>query len=141
MFGGVKITAADKWFSLFIRFRDRWTCQMCKRHCPRRKFNNPDLPTAKLECSHFFSRRHKATRYDERNAETLCFQCHAWVEGHQTEREDRCKQKLGEFEFNKLLVLAKTPARYLPPEKEIAALFRKKVQAMAKKKGMLWLVK
>ena len=96
---------------------------------------------AKLECSHFFSRRHKATRYDERNAETLCFQCHAWVEGHQTEREARCKANLGEAEFNKLLVLTRTPAKYLLEEKLIAAYFRKKVHEIAKKRGMLWLIK
>ena len=31
---GIKRTAADHWFSLYVRCRDKWTCQRCHTKYP-----------------------------------------------------------------------------------------------------------
>ena len=68
--GAVKIDKADKIFSLYIRTRDNWTCQRCK--------NKYEPPTSALHCSHFMGRGKEATRFDEDNADALCYGCHRY---------------------------------------------------------------
>ena len=66
----VKIDTADKYFSLYIRTRDKWTCQRCgKRYQP---------PTNALHCSHFKGRAKENTRYEPLNADALCYGCHQY---------------------------------------------------------------
>lgn len=66
----VKIDAADKAFSQYIRTRDNWTCQRCgKKYSP---------PTQALHTSHFKGRGKEATRFDPRNADALCYGCHRY---------------------------------------------------------------
>lgn len=67
----------DILFSLYIRTRDNWTCQRC--------FSQKPEKSQGLHCSHIFSRRHKATRWDEQNAKALCFSCHQWYGGNPVE--------------------------------------------------------
>lgn len=65
MFGKVKIDAADRLFSEYIRKRDK-VCVRCKR-------------SAGLTCSHYWGRKNENTRYDLENADALCISCHlAW---------------------------------------------------------------
>lgn len=59
---------ADKLFSLIVRARGH--CQRCGRH--------PGEVT--LQCAHILSRKYTATRWDEKNALSLCVGCHHW--GH-----------------------------------------------------------
>jgi hypothetical protein len=81
----LKITAADRWFSLCVRERADWRCEVCGKHYER--------GSQGLHCSHFWSRRHQSVRHDPDNAAAHCFGCHqrlggdpldfaAWVEGH-----------------------------------------------------------
>ena len=61
---------ADKWFSEFIRLRDsdefgRVTCVTCSHRGHWRD----------LQCGHWITRGHMATRYDERNCHTQCRGC------------------------------------------------------------------
>lgn len=73
----VKIDAADKAFSLYIRTRDKWTCQRCgKQYTP---------PTNALHCSHFMGRAKEATRFDPQNADALCYGCHQYFTSHPAE--------------------------------------------------------
>lgn len=73
----VKIDKADKAFSLYVRTRDNWTCQRCnKRYEP---------PTSALHCSHFQGRGKEATRFDEINADALCYGCHQYFTSHPAE--------------------------------------------------------
>ena len=66
----IKIDKADKAFSTYIRTRDNWTCQRCmKRYDP---------PTSALHCSHFMGRGKEATRFDELNADAICYGCHRY---------------------------------------------------------------
>lgn len=61
---------ADKTFSQFIRDRDEWTCCKCGTQDRERM----------MQCSHYWSRAHSATRYVPDNCITLCAKCHWAVE-------------------------------------------------------------
>ena len=75
--GKIKIDKADKVFSQYIRTRDNWTCQRCKK-----KY---EPPTSALHCSHFMGRGKEATRFDENNADAMCYGCHQYFTSHPAE--------------------------------------------------------
>lgn len=101
-FGRIKIDAADRFFSWFIRERDEWKCVRCGRQ-HRRKSQG-------LDNSHYFSRSNEGTRFDPDDCDSLCsFSCHdKW------EKEDREEYKafkikqLGQARFDALYVKAHT---------------------------------
>ena len=99
---GIKISALDKVFSLYIRKRDKWTCQRCH------KVFTP--PTNVLQCSHFFGRTMKSVRFEPFNCDALCYGCHRYWEKEDREgyRAFKVKQ-LGERGFNLLTLLAHQP--------------------------------
>ena len=59
----MKISAADKWFSLCIREASNYTCVTCGK-------------MGRMECSHVYSRRHRTIRWDVENAMSQCNGCH-----------------------------------------------------------------
>lgn len=85
----------DKLFSIYIRTRDNWTCQFC--------FKRLEPPTNYIQCSHFWGRTHRATRFDENNCDTLCKRCHFNNEDNKQGyyREFKLKQ-LGEEKYLEL---------------------------------------
>ena len=58
---------ADSLFSAFIRARDG-KCVKCGKRPPE----------VQLQCSHFWARGRKNTRYDPENCDALCAACHYW---------------------------------------------------------------
>lgn len=73
----IKIDQADKYFSLYIRTRDNWTCKRCHvQYIP---------PTKALHCSHFQGRAKENTRFDPDNADALCYGCHQYFTSHPAE--------------------------------------------------------
>lgn len=95
----MRLRQADKLFSIYIRNRDKWTCQRCHtRYEP---------PTTALHCSHYFSRVKECTRFEPDNCIALCFGCHnLW--GHGDQRDEYTafmKKKLGK-RFMGLIVQA-----------------------------------
>jgi len=67
----IKILKEDKVFSQYIRKRDG----KCVRCGSKVRFNEKGLPISH-ECSHYWSRGNWNTRFDEDNADCLCFACH-----------------------------------------------------------------
>ena len=67
---GIKITPADKWFSLCIRERNGWTCERCGMQY--------HTPTSGLQCAHIFGRANKSVRLEPLNAFALCSGCHSY---------------------------------------------------------------
>lgn len=68
----------DKWFSLFIRLR----------HADEREFAkcitcNKVAHYKELQCGHFMSRKHYATRWDEVNCQVQCSGCNVFRYGEQ----------------------------------------------------------
>src|SRR3990167_3449 len=80
---------ADIVFSLYIRQRDKrcFTCNSAKN----------------LQCGHFISRSHNATRYDPENAKAQCVGCNVFKNGNMAEYSYRLLQKLGKERFNALI--------------------------------------
>lgn len=75
--GKVKIDKADRLFSLYIRTRDKWTCQRCS--------NRFQPPTSGLHCSHFVGRAKENTRFEPLNCDSLCHGCHQFFSSHPIE--------------------------------------------------------
>ena len=68
----------DKWFSLYIRLRESTMDGVTQCFtCGKIDYHN------KLQCGHFQSRRHLATRFDETNCQVQCVGCNMFKSGEQ----------------------------------------------------------
>ena len=98
----IKITQEDKLFSEYIRKRAMQRMGGCERcHAPKTSYKE-------LQCAHIFSRRNKATRWDEDNALGLCYGCHMYLTGEPVESIIFAKAKLGEPQFEMLRLRSMT---------------------------------
>lgn len=95
-----KTDPADKYFSLYIRTRDKWTCQKCFKYYPP--------PTNLLHCSHFCGRGKESTRFEPLNADALCFHCHQYFTSHPQEHYAWQVAKKGQAMVDKLILLSHT---------------------------------
>jgi hypothetical protein len=68
----IKITPADKYFSLCIRERSDNTCERCGKVYSEGRG---------LQCCHYESRRNYSTRFEPLNAFALCYACHCLLDG------------------------------------------------------------
>lgn len=102
---GIRVDKRDTVFSKLIRGRDG-CCVKCGRSDTR------------LECSHIFSRRHIATRWDLMNAKTLCHTCHRWWHSNPTESGAWAEGYFGEGVIAELRRKALTPTKLTKRDKE-----------------------
>lgn len=108
----IKIDKADKAFSTFIRTRDNWTCQRCmKRYDP---------PTSALHCSHFMGRGKEATRFDEDNADALCYGCHRYFTAQPAEHYQWQVKKKGQKTVDMLVLRSN---QYSKKDRQMAYLY------------------
>lgn len=96
-------TKADALFSDYIRIRDRWTCQRC--------FKKYEPPTQALHAAHCFSRSNRSTRFEPRNAISLCYGCHSFIDRNAEEKIAFFKKKLGEKRYELLRIKSKLPEK------------------------------
>ena len=89
----IRVNKLDAVFSKLIRLRDGYTCQVCKRYY---------TDGFGLQCSHFYSRRHQATRYDPDNACAKCFACHQRLGSNPLEFTEWVRDYLGEGRYEML---------------------------------------
>lgn len=114
----IKIDKRDSLFSQYIRTRDKWSCQVClKQYQPGERG---------LQCSHFWGRAHKATRWDPDNACAKCFHCHQYMTANPVEFRDWILKRLGRQKFDHLEAKARTITRLKKCDKpfQIAELQR-----------------
>ena len=95
--------ALDREFSLLVRTQANWKCARCGGNFSGAR----DL----LHCSHFHSRRNKATRFDLENATALCWQCHWYLDHHPVVHKIWKLMQIGEKRFEALAKRANTIAR------------------------------
>tara|TARA_Y100000401_G_scaffold52867_1_gene41506 strand:+ start:157 stop:570 length:414 start_codon:yes stop_codon:yes gene_type:complete len=94
----------DRWFSLYIRLRDAteeglvqcFTCGVVKN------YKNG------MQCGHFQSRKHLATRFDEENCQVQCVACNMFRQGEQYKFGLNLDAKYGEGKAEELEFLART---------------------------------
>lgn len=108
----IKLDALDILFSEFIRRRAMLTggCERCL---------TPKSDYKQLQCSHFFGRSKKSTRWDEDNAAGICFGCHQYLGSHPAEHTEWFKQRLGD-KYDLLLARTRTIGK---PDKEALMLY------------------
>jgi cytochrome c553 len=113
----IKVTAADKYFSMCVRERSDWRCERCGielRHEPHR-----------LHCSHVFSRRWASVRHEPLNALALCAGCHRTVSENPPDHVDLYLSIHGRERYE---LLRELKERIVPkrdrPDKEIARHLR-----------------
>lgn len=126
--GAIKITPADRWFSLCIRERADWRCERCGRLTP------PDKRMG-LHCSHWHGRSAWATRLHPLNAFAHCYGCHSFFEQRPVAFNDWVAERIGQDVADKLTALSKKPAhgvkRLVPV---IAAFYRVEHRTMEKRR-------
>lgn len=84
---------ADKWFSLYIRYRDSMNingepiceCITC----------GTLVPLKKIQAGHFQSRRFNSTRFDEQNVHAQCVGCNIMRYGEQYKYAKALDKKYG----------------------------------------------
>lgn len=128
-FGGIKRDAADVWFSKCVRLRARWRCEVCDSDYkkglskkPSRQFTQSDTG---LHCSHYFGRRHKATRTEPLNCISACMACHTRLGANPHEYHNFMVGLLGQEVYD---IIAEKHRTLIPksgyPVKEIAKHFK-----------------
>lgn len=91
----IKIDKADSLFSKWIRTRDKWTCQRCKKKYPENWQG--------LHNSHYWGRSHEGTRFEPDNCDALCYFCHMTWEKDERDAYKAFKIKqLGQKRFDSL---------------------------------------
>lgn len=86
---------ADRKFSNFVRERDG-KCLRC-------------FKTEALECSHYWERGKKGTRFDPKNCIALCHWCHTrWDKKQNQEYREFMLKRLGQEEYAALEIRART---------------------------------
>lgn len=123
---GIKISYIDRLFSKYIRARAGWKCERCG------KYYGPGH--SGLHCSHLFSRRHKATRFNPSNAFSHCFGCHAFLGGNPVYFTGWAEGYLGEDTVEALKQQAMTPTKLTDADKkQIAADIRGWLEELGEK--------
>lgn len=81
----------DKEFSLYIRLRDAFPGGMTRCiSC------NQIKPFEKIDCGHFYSRSHLATRFDEDNCHGECSYCNRFKSDHLLGYRENLIKKIGQ---------------------------------------------
>ena len=92
---GIKTTPADQAFSLCVRARAGWRCEVCNTQYQK--------GAQGLHCSHFHGRGNWGVRLDPDNASAHCFGCHQKMGANPHEHTDWTRNKLGEFRYQALI--------------------------------------
>lgn len=88
--GAVKINKLDSIFSKLVRERVNYTCENCGTYYPEGRARMA------IHCSHYYSRRHQATRYHPDNAFAHCYGCHQKLGGDPGEFYRWYVERMGE---------------------------------------------
>ncbi len=120
---GIRIDQADKFFSLFVRYRDNWTCQRCGTQY--------EVGSQGLHCSHFWSRGRESTRFDPANCVAHCFGCHAELGGNPALHYEWKLKRMGQREFDLLAIRAETRQK---KDRALAAIVAKKLYEAEKER-------
>lgn len=122
----------DKVFSLYVRLRDAMPngyvrCISCGKI---KKFEDVD-------CGHFHSRTHMATRFDEDNCNAECKFCNRFSADHLIAYQRNLIQKIGQQRFDIMNVKAHSTRHWLDSElEERISHYKAEVKRLSSLKGI-----
>lgn len=93
------VNKLDRVFSQYIRMRDSKEYNFKYFRCPT---CGRVLPVEKADCSHYFSRRHMATRFDPDNCVAECAYDNRFNSSHLHRMGQYLRRKLGDQRFELL---------------------------------------
>tara|TARA_R100001594_G_scaffold135352_1_gene177024 strand:- start:229 stop:636 length:408 start_codon:yes stop_codon:yes gene_type:complete len=123
----------DKYFSLYIRLRDSneygmvqcFTCGIVKEY------------NKGMQCGHFQSRSHLATRFDEQNCQPQCVGCNMFKQGEQYKFALQLDGKYGKGTAEELMYLSKTTLKISRVDyEEKISYYKNIVNKLKKEKGI-----
>ena len=89
------------------------------------------------DCGHFHSRKHMATRFDERNAHAECRACNRFSADHLIKYQENLIRLIGEEEFDRLNIRAKSVKQWSETDlKELAKYYKALADKLSKEKGI-----
>jgi hypothetical protein len=104
----------DKVFSLYIRLRDADNEIVSCVTCGKTKHYKDSM-----HCGHFQSRRHKATRWNEKNCHVQCAGCNTFNQGEQYIHSKYIDNRYGKGTAQELEQLARTSVKWSIHELEL----------------------
>jgi len=107
----VKRLKLDKVFSDLIRERAEWKCERCNK-------SFPDGHRQGLDCSHFYGRRHRSTRWHPDNAWAHCRGCHQYLGSNPAIFDKFARDKLGDVRYDWLMRRHNQVVKYTKSELE-----------------------
>jgi|TARA_R100001530_G_scaffold29542_1_gene23262 hypothetical protein len=116
----VRLSEEDRLFSLYIRNKANGICEHCKKI----------KGVKKLQASHYFGRRNKALRWDEKNVSALCFTCHMVIMTENPHYHTKwMEKKLGKVGFRQLANASTKLKKWTKDElKELRISLREKLK-------------
>lgn len=127
----MKINTADTWCSRFARIKNAWESNgvlVCKCvTCGKTK------ECKELECGHYVSRRHLATRYSELNTHAQCTYCNQWKYGDPEKHALYINQTYGEGTSEKLQQMSREVSKV--DEKLMAFYYKELTNNLLKERG------
>ena len=124
--GLIKVTAADRWFSLCVRERADWRCERCGAAHPP--------PSRALHCAHWHSRGNWTVRFDQANALAMCMGCHLLTSRERDSEHRPLMIKLvGDLELDRLAADKARPSHGIRKRQdEISQHYRQQYAEMTK---------
>lgn len=113
----VRIDAADKYFSMYIRLRDG-QCMRCGSFV---RYNDQGDPISH-QMSHFQGRRKEATRFDPENGDTLCGACHLYFTANPYEHVQWQIEKKGQKAVDGIIIRSNS---YVKKDRKMQSLIWK----------------
>ncbi len=125
----IKRDPLDIVFSLLVRERADWTCEVCGKVFPERK-------GAGLHCSHYWGRRGRSTRWLGDNCYAQCFGCHNKLGGNPHKFKVWVERFLGETRYDELTLRANKPRKYtVADRREMKEHFNAQLAYMKKRRS------
>ena len=119
----MKITSADRFFSLCIRKRAGFRCERC--------FTAYGGPTQALHCAHFMGRGAWSTRFDPGNATSLDMGCHLYFTSRPAEFADWYAARVGLDEVERIKRVSKQPVPGIKKHiREIGQFYKREYDEM-----------
>lgn len=117
----------DKVFSLYIRERDNWACQIKLPPTTNSVCNSKNIQN-----SHFHSRIKRSVRFDEENCDAFCSRCHMIVEEDKGGEYYRFKEnQLGREKLDLLFKRSQEFKKFSQSDyKEMIDKFNKKIKEL-----------